>query len=627
MASIFNTLNIGYSGLSAAQAGVNTTSHNISNAESEGYTRQRVVTAAATPIYQTEGNVGNGTQIMDIARIFDNYVFDRYTDITADKEYSDFTKSTLEELSTYFPEIDEVGIKSDLKEYYNMWQSFADNPDNDAIKLALAKQTETLAQNITSTRDRISSLQSSLNDQMAVNIKEVNLLAQDLAKINISIEIAESAGGYTANDLRDKRGVIELSLAKLIGAESINGQIESNILIDSYSNEKTGSYSLNVNGFNIVDGGSYHPIHISSSNNANGFYELSYERQDGVLIPMDEKILGGKLGAILDLRGDKISNDASGVPNNGALQKVIDQLDAFAKKMIEGTNNIYATGSTTKMESNVVDIEKTDYLLNSSLNIKNGSFDVVVYDVDGNETGRRNIVINSLTTMTGAAGTNSIQGQIEAEGDDNSDGNANNDIDDYVQFSWATYPNGDNAIELIMDSASAAKGYKFAIVDKLTTSDFDSGSNFAGALGLSRYLDGDSAKNIDLNFKLKDNPTNIISGAITATGDNSLALNMIQQQYEKYDFKVGNVTYNSTIYGMFDVVATEVGVTTNNAILNNQTITAKFNATELEYSSVSKVSIDEELTNLIKYQTSYGAASKIITTIDQMMQTLLGIKQ
>src|SRR3990167_5462798 len=184
MGSIFNTLNIGYSGLSAAQTAVSTTSHNISNAESEGYTRQRVVTAAATPIFSAPGNIGNGTQITDISRIFDNFVYDRYTGISSDKEYSDFTKETFETLSTYFPEIDEVGIKSDLKEYYNMWQSFADNPDNDAIKLALAKQTETLAQNITSTRDRISSLQSSLNDQLTVNIKEINSLAEDLAKIN-----------------------------------------------------------------------------------------------------------------------------------------------------------------------------------------------------------------------------------------------------------------------------------------------------------------------------------------------------------------------------------------------------------------------------------------------------------
>ena len=55
MASIFNSLNIGYTGLVAAQAGVSTTSHNISNAESEGYTRQRVVTAASTPIYESPG--------------------------------------------------------------------------------------------------------------------------------------------------------------------------------------------------------------------------------------------------------------------------------------------------------------------------------------------------------------------------------------------------------------------------------------------------------------------------------------------------------------------------------------------------------------------------------------------
>jgi flagellar hook-associated protein 1 FlgK len=319
-ASIFNTLNIGYSGLSAAQAGVNTTSHNITNAESEGYTRQRVVTAASTPMYMAPGNIGNGTDIVDIARIFDNFVYDRYTGISADKEYSDFTKTTLETLSTYFPEIDGVGIKSDLQEYYNMWQTFADNPDNDAIKLSLAKQAEALSGSIVSTQDKIYDLQSNLNTQLKVNVDEVNLLAKELAQINISIEVAEAGDTFTANDLRDKRNSIELSLAKLIGADSISGQINSNISIDSSSNEKSGSYTLNVNGFNIVDGGTYHPIHVSSDQNSNGFYELSYERQDGVLIPMDEKIPGGRIGAILDLRGDKIETNSSGTPSNGTLQ-------------------------------------------------------------------------------------------------------------------------------------------------------------------------------------------------------------------------------------------------------------------------------------------------------------------
>ncbi len=626
-ASIFNTLNIGYSGLSAAQAGVNTTSHNITNAESEGYTRQRVVTAASTPMYMAPGNIGNGTDIVDIARIFDNFVYDRYTGISADKEYSDFTKTTLETLSTYFPEIDGVGIKSDLQEYYNMWQTFADNPDNDAIKLSLAKQAEALSGSIVSTQDKIYDLQSNLNTQLKVNVDEVNLLAKELAQINISIEVAEAGDTFTANDLRDKRNSIELSLAKLIGADSISGQINSNISIDSSSNEKSGSYTLNVNGFNIVDGGTYHPIHVSSDQNSNGFYELSYERQDGVLIPMDEKIPGGRIGAILDLRGDKIETNSSGTPSNGTLQKVIDELNAFATTLIESTNNLYASSATTSMNSNDLSINPTLALVDSSLNINDGSFDIVIYDIDGNESARKTITINNMTTMTGASGSNSIEAQIAAQSDDNADSNATNDIDDYIQFNWANYAGGGSALELIMGSNYAAKGYTFSIEDNLKTEQFDSGSNFAGALGLSRFFDGESAKNIDLNNDLKNNPTKITAGKTPSSGDNTLALNMIQQQFEVYSFEVGNMSYESTIYGMFDVVATEVGVRTNEAILNNQTIIAQFNATELEYSSISKVSIDEELTNLIKYQTSYGAASKIITTIDQMMQTLLGIKQ
>lgn len=623
-ASIFNALSIGYSGLSAAQAGVNTTSHNITNAESEGYTRQRVMQAAATPLHLAPGNVGNGTQVTDIARIFDNFVYDRYTGIASDKEYSDFTKTTLETLSTYFPEIDGVGIKADLQEYYNMWQTFADNPDNDAIKLALAKQTEALSNGILETQNKIIDLQSTLNEQLKVNVDEVNVLAKQLADINISIEISEATGAYTANDLRDKRNLIELDLAKLIGADSINGQIESNIGVSSSSNENSGSYTLNVNGFNIVDGGTYHPIHISSAQNPNGFYELSYERQDGVLIPMGEKIEGGRIGVILDLRGDKIQSDSSGIPSNGTLQKVVDEMNAFATALIESTNNLYASNATTRMSSNALDISETQALLDTSLNIKQGSFDIVIYDIDGNISARKSINIDNLTSMTG---TNSIEGQMEAQSDDNADGNANNDVDDFIQFHWATNASGENSLEFVMDGASAAKGYTFAIEDNLQTSGFDSGSNFAGALGLSRFFDGNNASNINLNHELRENPTNITAGKSPVSGDNTSALNMVQQQFEEYAFDVAGLSYKSTLYGMFDVVATEVGVRTNEAILNNETITAQFNATELEYSSVSKVSIDEELTNLIKYQTSYGAASKIITTIDQMMQTLLGIKQ
>ncbi|MEA2092155.1 MAG: flagellar basal body rod C-terminal domain-containing protein, partial [Campylobacterota bacterium] len=241
-------------------------------------------------------------------------------------------------------------------------------------------------------------------------------------------------------------------------------------------------------------------------------------------------------------------------------------------------------------------------------------------------TARRTINVNTATVMTGIAGSNSIQGQIEAQVDDNNDSNANNDIDDFIQFNWATFASGDNALELALDPLAESRGYTFSIEDVLKDSSYSSGSNFAGALGMSRYFDGDSAQSMKLNHTLSNNPTLISAGATPIAGDNIVALSMVQHQYEKFDFYVGNQKYNATTYAMFDIIATEVGTQTNAAILKNETITTQFNATELEYFSVSKVSIDEEMTNLIKYQTSYGAAAKVITTIDQMMQTLLGIK-
>jgi len=624
MASMFNTLGIGYSGLSAAQVEINTTGHNIANAETEGYTRQRVMTSAATPITMRPGQVGNGVEVQDIKRVFDNFVFDRYNAVSADKENSDTQRQTLETLSTYFPEIDGVGVKADMQKYYDSWQTFADNPDNDSVKVALAKQSETLASHIKETQSKVLDLQKQTNEKIAANINQVNDLAKQLADVNLSINNAENGGGNSANDLRDKRNVLERSLSRLIGANVNQGQLEANIQIDSNSNTKTGSYTLSVNGFNIVDGNTFHPLHLENGSNKFGFYDISYERQDGTLIPMNEEIKGGKIGALLNLRGAALDT-TSGMPVDGTLQKTVSDLDAFAKGLIEGTNNLYAQSASTYKESNGLELSDSSPLVNSNLSIKQGSFDVVVYDIDGNEVASRKINIDSATSMSST--DNSIKSQIEANKDDNGDNNATNDIDDYIKFNYASVGSGKNVLDLSVNSDAASKGYTFSIKDNYSDDSFNSGTNFAGALGLGRYFDGNNARDIQLNDTLHNNPTLVHAGYSSSGGDNSLALDMTQQQFEKYDFNVATETYNTTLYGMFDTTSTFVGVSTNSAISRNDTVTTQFNATEMEYNSVSKVSIDEEMTNLIKYQTSYGAAAKVITTVDQMMQTLLGIKQ
>lgn len=613
MASIFNALNIGYSGLNAAQIGIDTTGHNIANAETEGYSRQRVVTAAATPLNVHPGAVGNGTQVIEIARVFDSFVYGRYTTASQNKEYSDTLKRNLEELSSYFPEIDDIGIKNDLQSYFDMWQSLSNNPDNSALKIALAQQTETLTQHIQTTRNQISTLQNSIDDQVQVNIDEVNRIAKEIAQINLEINKAEFGGIENANDLRDQRNQLELTLAKLIDAKVLVGQIETNNIVDSNIAIKDGSYTIQVGGFNIVDGGSYHPIGVDNSGK-NSYNDLYYERQDGVKLPFSEHVSGGKVGALLELRGSKIGLD--GEFEDGFLQETINNLDNFAKGLIESTNNIYAQSATTSMQSNFLSFSDNQSLMSTDENFREGTFDLVVYDIDGNEVNRRSIEIGYGTLIRDTPESlNSITGQINLPFDDNYDNNATNDIDKILV---GTFNSQYNIFEINLDPLYASQGYTFAIQDH--------GTNFPGVTGLNRYFDGDSAKNIALNNDLKQDMSRIKGYKSPANGDNQTALEMVELQSSSVIFGERLYSTTDTVYGYFDKLVTTVGTKTNSVVLSNDALTAQLNSIKQEYESVSKVSIDEEMANLIRYQTSYGAAAKVITTIDQMMTTLLGIK-
>lgn len=620
MASIFNALHIGYSGLNAAQIGIDTTGHNISNAETEGYSRQRVVTATSYPLNIEPGQRGNGTQITEIVRIFDAFVFSRYSATAQSKSYSDTLKKHLEELSTYFPDIDNIGIKTDMQSYFDGWQSLANNPGNSALKVSLVQLSTTLATHISQTSAQITALQNSINDQVKVNVEEVNRIAEKIAGLNKAINEAEAGGTNNANDLRDQRSQLEMTLSELIGAKVMPGNLETNNTVDRNIATKTDDYTILVGGFNIVDGANFHPIGIESANNPNGYNSLYYERQDGVKVPFAQDVKGGKIGALLELRGTNIGLD--GRFEDGFLQETIDNLDTLARGVIEATNNIYAQSATLSMQSNSIPFTASQQLLSSDENFKAGTFDIVVYDIDGNVAARRTITIDENTVMDNATATlpdgtpNSIVEQLNALKDDTGDNNALNDIDDMLLTQFGTT---ENILRIGFKTGMDTRGYTFAIED--------SGTNFAGVTGLSRFFDGNSAKSIALNHGIATDPTTIRGYKSPVSGDNQMALAMVELQFSKVTFKNGSEVYTDTLYGNYDTLVTRVGTKTNSVILSNDTITAQYNAIKQEHDSISKVSIDEELANLIRYQTSYGAAAKVITTVDQMMTTLLGLKQ
>jgi len=612
MGGLFSGLHIGYSGLNSSQVGINTTGHNISNAETDGYTRQRVVIETAEPIGNVSpGAVGNGARVQEIVRIHDEFVYKRMVDADQKKEKSDFMRQTMEEVSTFFPEIDNVGIKNDLSNYFDAWTAVAQNPNDSSQKVALGQSTTTLTNNMQDVRLRLTNLQDSINGQMVTAVDDINRMGSQISKLNASIREIESTGRDNANDLRDRRDQLEHSLAKLVDVNVSKYPLRGDANISTAIAESDSiEYHLNIAGQSFVDGVTFHPLKAENGDNPRAFYLVNFESQDGSLNDITPHLRQGKIGGMLDLRGSTIDK-STGNPTSGILQETINKLDAFAVGLIESTNNIYAKSASSKMISNQLEQKPSTLLPSSSLNITAGSFDVVMYNGNAKEVGRRTINIAGSTSME------NVVAQMNNSGvgsDDNSDNNGNNDIDDLFS---ASFLNG--TFQIDPKAGIEEQGYTIAITNDTT--------NFAGSTGINGFFDGKDAKSIKIRSQFIDDPTTIKSFGRPEDGDNEVANDMLELQFQKMDFPVDQTRTNETLYGYFDVISSDVATKTDDIQTRNDTFTAQSNSIQLEYESVSKVNVDEELVNLIKYQTHYGAAAKVISTIDQMMQTLLGLKQ
>lgn len=619
--SLFSTLGTGTSGLKAAELAISVAGHNISNANNEYYTRQRMVTEANIPFHTSPGDIGTGVSVTTIIRIHDEFVYTRLKDSSNTFSYDTFNKKTLEEVARYFPDLKKSGLGTDIEKYFKSWNDLASNSDDAAQKIALVQNSLTLSTNLKKTRDNVRALQDSVNGQLKTNIDEVNSIGAKIVELNKSISSVEVIEPNRANDLRDKRDKLELTLSELLNNSVFKGDMISENHLDANLTDRGTGYHLNIAGHSFVDGTTFHPLEISNTGNESSYYSIYSKSQDGSKIDITEKIFGGKVGAMLDLRGRNIDPATnSSFPTDGKLQGYIDDLDTFSKTLVERTNNIYARSAQERMSSfSNKDLKDNTSLVNHSESLKKGTFDVVMYDKQGKEVGRKTININSLTTMNDSTASPSIVSQFNANADDNGDNNSLNDIDDHFNAVYS-FDKLTNSGSLAFDAKDNLSGYTIAIEDH--------GTNFAGAIGLSPFLQGDKASNIDVVLKYKEDPAKVNAYDAPIAGNNKVANAMVQMQYDKFDFhRSGTSTVTETVEGFYRFVTTEIGTDGENAGRSYETSKALFNTINAEFQSISGVNEDDELADLIRFQASYGANAKVISTINQMLDTLLGIKQ
>lgn len=608
MGGLLSSLNTPYTGLTGHQVMVDTVSNNIANANNEFYSRQVVRSSAQTPL-QTSSNyvIGQGLNILSVERIHDEYTFSRYKKASAEKTFYEKSFEGLKEASSYYPEVDGVGIYNDLQNYFNAWKDLSTKSGDSAQKIALAEQASTLANNISNTRDRLVNLQKSLNNELKVAVDEVNRLGEQIAQLNKKIaEYEYKELNQKANDLRDLRDQYEFEINNLIGCDVFKQGVMGSACVNENIADFDDGYTLTIGGKAIVDGTSFHPLTLDNSQNPSGIYTIKYLRSDHKEYNLTNAINEGKVGAILDLIRTEDVLDCNGTL--GKLQVYINDLDTFANGLIEATNNIYAQSSQLSAKSDTLNINSQDALVTSDYNINSGSFKVVMYNKQGQEIGSRSIEIDNLTSMQ------DVLDQLNANIDDNKNGNASDDFDDRF---IATYNNDTKTFTITSKNPA----------EEIYISIQDDGTNFAGALGINRFFAGNSADSIELAEPYKSDATLIRAYREPVDGNFEIANLMQQLQYDKITFTSQDGTQQSeTISGYFRYIAGRVSSQTESTQITLETKEAVYISVKQEYKAISEVSVDDELINLIKYQSGYSANAKMVSTIDEMLNTLLGLK-
>lgn len=610
MNTIFASLYKGVSGLKASEIQIDVAGNNIANANSSFYTRQRAMQKTAG-FYEIRNGIelGMGTTIESIVRIHDEYSYTKLKSASTQLEYTSYMKQKLEEIAERFPDVQTTGILNDLETYYNAWKDFALSPNDGAVKENLAKVAQTFTQSVNKAYADLVKIQQTINDDIKRTVEEINDIGEEIANINKQITSKEILNTDHANELRDRRDELELTLSKLVESVASKTIIKQSSELESTMTDGGKYYNLTIHGHEIVNGSSFTPLKIITDE-VTGAHQIVYQGVDEKITDLTDKIAGGKLGAQLDLRGRRWEK-ANANYDDGIIQDYKNMLDTFAKTMMTHTNNIYATSAKKSVTSDAMSyLRGNTALVNYDKNIQTGSFDIVIYDDKGDKINTKTITINTRTTME------DIIAQIQSNTDDNNNNNSLDDIDDLVSAIF----NYDGKTNTGLFQLSIKNpNYKISIEDN--------GTNFPGAINLGGFFSGDNATTMRVKSDILSDPTILRASKNGTDGDNEVANALLQLQYDEINFynRDGTVV-TKALDGYYRLFTGKIGTDGETNNFTHATNTTLYNSVYEDFQSISGVNTNEELAALIQYQASYGAASKVVTTVDQMVDTLLSLK-
>jgi len=310
MASQFFGLNIAYKGLLASNAALNTTSNNIANVQTEGYSRQQVVQQAsdAIRVFQTYGCAGAGVDTIAIERVRDEFYDTKYWNNNAlVGEYS-AKEYYMTQIETYF---EDDGIASGFKTIFDRMmvtglEELLKNPNNESTKAQFVGSADALTEYFNNLAGNMEALQKDVNKEIKLIIDEINSLAGEIATLNKQINVIELSGSK-ANELRDRRALLIDQLSEIVDV-----QISETPIIDTnYPDRETGANRFIVKiaaGQTLVDTSEFNGLECVGRENyekvnqtdIDGLYDVYWE--DGQKFNLYNASMGGTLQGLVQMR-------------------------------------------------------------------------------------------------------------------------------------------------------------------------------------------------------------------------------------------------------------------------------------------------------------------------------------
>ncbi|MCL2765716.1 MAG: flagellar hook-associated protein FlgK [Treponema sp.] len=624
MTSTFMGLEIGRKGVQAHQTALNTIGHNINNMNTPGYSRQRVEFVPFEPIFlpglgraETPGQIGQGVSVERIERIRDQLLDRRIIMNASGEGYWEVRDRYISDMEQLYLETGFNSIRSKMDSFWDAWQELSTHAADNEFRVAVLNRGKTLIAGINTHFHGLNTLQIQANDHIEMTVSNINELSRQIAALNGDIQRIKGQGD-NPNDLMDRRDLLVDELAKLIDV--------------TVTQTDPDEFMVHTSGHILVQGQIGRQFDLRKDIDEENF-AFVYWRDTQSQMHFSK----GQLGALFELR-------------DVTIEKEIQNLDNMTMNFTDLVNEIHRSAYGANGRTGMNFFSEYPFVTNVNGNYDrsgDGVFDsTYVYRINGQNSLESQAQPGFEGVITLSASDRQVQVPYYST-------DTVNDIINRINNSGAEVVarlNREGLLQLKGTPAESVNGQRIN-PDFVIRHIEDSGHFLAGYAGLLlesgaegafRWDRADAVTSLrggaqDYSLAPVAHPSGWIminpdllrdsSSVAAGFGENSRAANPGNGDAAA---AIASIRNNPVMVGRFatfdDYFANTIG---NIGLLGEQSDRAL--ATERQImkflkdlrESISGVNLDEELSNMIRFQKGYEASARYITTVNSMLDTLI----